>query len=34
MKMKVDDCEQEFERRIVNMAPNKCCTLIATVSAF
>ena len=32
MEMNANDCEEEFERRIVNMAPNKCCTLLATVN--
>ena len=34
MKMNVDDCEEEFEKRIMNMAPNKLCALITTVSAY
>ena len=31
--MNVDDSVEEFERRILNMAPNKCCTVTMTVSA-
>ena len=31
--MNVDDSMEEFERRILNMAPNKCCTVISTVGA-
>lgn len=30
LEMKVDECEEEFQRRIKDMAPNKCCTLVAT----
>ena len=32
MKMNTEDCDEEFERRMKNLAPNNCCTLIYTVS--
>ena len=33
MNMNVDESENELNRRIMNIAPNKCCSLLTSVSA-
>ena len=34
MNMNVDEYENKLNWRIMNIAPNKCCSLIPTVSAY